>query len=67
MDDRSKKREVTQATDLTEAAKSKATSKATAAVEIAEAVQTDTTTIEKEEREGASAILDSKRKEQPLD
>ena len=58
---------MTQATDVTEAAESKATSKATAAVEIAEAVQTDTTTIEKEEREGANAILDSKRKEQPLD
>ena len=41
MDDRSKKREVTKATDVTEAAESKAITKATAAIEVTEAAKTD--------------------------
>ena len=41
MDDRSKKREVTKATDVTEAAESKAITKATAGIEVTEAAKTD--------------------------
>ena len=40
-DNRSKKREVTQAPDVTEAAESKAITKATAAIEVTEAAKTD--------------------------
>lgn len=69
MDDRSKKREVTKATDVTEATESKARTKATTAIKTTQTNSAifKTRRFVKEEREGTSAILDSKRKEQRLD